>query len=671
MKHIVNLSIKTYPPKKCSRLVLFLSLAWMTCLYFISPATVVEARETPETVTHAVLNMDRYFVQVDAPSLNYQTCPDGTGRFYTETAKYHLYDIYNKNDRSDKYFCIMPLTTIQGDMSSPQAYEPAEFIKKIYKSRVPESTANQLSRDSYFMYGCLPPSERTRDRAMATQVRLWKNVGMSVSGDEFDWYSDEFREASARRHAWENSDSALQGQTYTLAAGESLTLNDDHGILQSLLYPAGFEPGQVQPIGGENSHLTAVWTWPNQLTIYADEEFKRTCQVDIAGGGDSTQTCYFDHINQGIISPEERLPWRSVSFAVEPETQYGSLKISKTGPQILRWQEASDFQQEKLYEPVWENLGLPGVEFHLISNETINIGGQEYAAGDLVYTLLTDDAGEALLEDIPCAQYVLLEVSEDPHYKNLSEGIPLTIVPDDEPVEAMAPFEVYNEKRSLSLSAYKVLQDTDTLSFAEVNQCLDDIRFVLRSRQDLPAHENTLPAGSLVAAAALTKVGEPNQAVELQESKSEVWTTFTMEIPDFGSYSLEEWNPHEKFLPFEPLQLDLTDPSRLSVTANGDYSVALVRPLVNQVRPKPQEQPSYDPPVIRSEQPTLPTVEWTPIPPRPLPAEPTSPPLYEAPPVTRQALIQQLPKTGQRGSWLSLTIGSAGMILLALRKKFL
>ena len=177
------------------------------------------------------------------------------------------------------------------------------------------------------------------------------------------------------------------------------------------------------------------------------------------------------------------------SEAVVTVTQYnmpqkGQLTITKTGEVFASVQE-----NDGLYQPVYEVMGLPGAVYDVIADEDIYTGdGTLRAAKDtVVETLTTGEDGTAQSGLLYLGRYRLEE-------RQAPEGMVLNTQPEyaeltyaGETVEVtQTAIGLYDERQKVDVSLFKALE-TDDLFGLGMNEEYKDISFGLYASADLTA----------------------------------------------------------------------------------------------------------------------------------------------------------------------------------------
>ena len=268
----------------------------------------------------------------------------------------------------------------------------------------------------------------------------------------------------------------------------------------------------------------------------------------------------------GYVLSSEPVPFTiDGSEAVVTVTQYnmpqkGQLTITKTGEVFASVQE-----NDGLYQPVYEVMGLPGAVYDVIADEDIYTGdGTLRAAKDtVVETLTTGEDGTAQSGLLYLGRYRLEE-------RQAPEGMVLNTQPEyaeltytGETVEVtQTAIGLYDERQKVDVSLFKALE-TDDLFGLGMNEEYKDISFGLYASADLTALDGSvIPAGGLLEVVSV----DPNEAGGYDAS-------FASDLP-FGSYYVKECTTNNAYI--------LSDTEYPVVFEYAGQEAALVQILVNE-----------------------------------------------------------------------------------------
>ena len=268
----------------------------------------------------------------------------------------------------------------------------------------------------------------------------------------------------------------------------------------------------------------------------------------------------------GYVLSSEPVPFTiDGSEAVVTVTQYnmpqkGQLTITKTGEVFASVQE-----NDGLYQPVYEVMGLPGAVYDVIADEDIYTGdGTLRAAKDtVVETLTTGEDGTAQSGLLYLGRYRLEE-------RQAPEGMVLNTQPEyaeltyaGETVEVtQTAIGLYDERQKVDVGLFKALE-TDDLFGLGMNEEYKDISFGLYASADLTALDGSvIPAGGLLEVVSI----DPNEAGGYDAS-------FASDLP-FGSYYVKERTTNSAYI--------LSDTEYPVVFEYAGQEAALVQILVNE-----------------------------------------------------------------------------------------
>ena len=268
----------------------------------------------------------------------------------------------------------------------------------------------------------------------------------------------------------------------------------------------------------------------------------------------------------GYVLSSEPVPFTiDGSEAVVTVTQYnmpqkGQLTITKTGEVFASVQE-----NDGLYQPVYEVMGLPGAVYDVIADEDIYTGdGTLRAAKDTVAeTLTTGEDGTAQSGLLYLGRYRLEE-------RQAPEGMVLNTQPEyaeltyaGETVEVtQTAVGLYDERQKVDVSLHKALE-TDGLFGLGMNEEYKDISFGLYASADLTAFDGSvIPAGGLLEVVSVSA----NEAGGYDAS-------FASDLP-FGSYYVKERTTNSAYI--------LSDTEYPVIFEYAGQEAALVQILVNE-----------------------------------------------------------------------------------------
>ena len=268
----------------------------------------------------------------------------------------------------------------------------------------------------------------------------------------------------------------------------------------------------------------------------------------------------------GYVLSSEPVPFTiDGSEAVVTVIQYnmpqkGQLTITKTGEVFASVQE-----NEGLYQPVYEVMGLPGAVYDVIADEDIYTGdGTLRAAKDtVVETLTTGDDGMAQSGLLYLGRYRLEErqapagmvVNTTPEYAELTyagETVDIT----------QTAIGLYDERQKVDITLSKALE-TDELFGIGFGEEYKDISFGLYASADLTAADGSvIPAGGLLEVVSVSA----NEAGGYDAS-------FASDLP-FGSYYVKERTTNSAYV--------LSDTEYPVVFEYAGQDAALAQILVNE-----------------------------------------------------------------------------------------
>ncbi len=267
----------------------------------------------------------------------------------------------------------------------------------------------------------------------------------------------------------------------------------------------------------------------------------------------------------GYVLATEPVPFTiDGSEAVVTVTQYnmpqkGRLTIYKTGEVFASVQE-----NDGLYQPVYEVMGLPGAVYDVIADEDIYTGDGtlRMAKDTVVETLTTGEDGTAQSGLLYLGRYRLEErqapmgmvLNSEPAYTELTYA--------GETVEVtQSAIGLYDERQKVEVALFKALE-TDELFDIGFGEEYKDVSFGLYASADLMAADGSvIPAGGLLEVVSVSV----NEAGSYDAS-------FASDLP-FGSYFVKERTTNNAYV--------LSDTEYPVIFEYTGQEAALVSILVN------------------------------------------------------------------------------------------
>ncbi len=244
---------------------------------------------------------------------------------------------------------------------------------------------------------------------------------------------------------------------------------------------------------------------------------------------------------------------------VDNMPQKAVVEVLKTADQFTKV-ESKNTEYGEVKTPIFEKVGLKGVEFELIAAEDITTpdGTVRYTNGQVVSTVVTGEDGIARTEEVYLGKYKLREVSSVNGYVLDTQPIDLDIqyTNDKEKVQ-LVHVDKENKKQSVKLSFEKIFKELETSKFKFTNK---EAIFGIYTKNNVVNYknENTLGMDELVD---IIKTDENNMVKN------------TVELP-VGQYYVKELyvsNPYGKLTDeyeFEVAYKDTLDKD-IQVTVNN------------------------------------------------------------------------------------------------------
>jgi hypothetical protein len=214
------------------------------------------------------------------------------------------------------------------------------------------------------------------------------------------------------------------------------------------------------------SHTYKVVEISTKQGYYLDPD--QTTQIkDLSGAG----TIDFDFVNEAIT---------------------GSITVEKSGQMLAGYSQTKKESGLVYTKFSYENQRLAGIEFTLKADEDLyDAGGKKvYDKNALVATLITDENGEASMNDLPLGKYVLKE-------SKTKDGLIL----DSQSYEIDLSTDSSSQKVVSYLQAVENQRQKMALDFTKTNaqnQALANAKYALYTTKDIVYGNKSIPAGTLI-----------------------------------------------------------------------------------------------------------------------------------------------------------------------------
>lgn len=537
----------------------------------------------------------------------------------------YIHYLFHSDGSHEMLFCIMPFAQVGSEYQCKYTLE--EALGWTYRLDVDAAQlASSLQEITYFGYSSIPPSNRTNEDYFATQYTLWEEMGFTVSeanGNDFSWYRPMAEHIQRKKANW-GLDPSFSGITHQVVPGETFSLTDDHLVIESFMYAAGYHPGtpaEVQP------GVTMTWDGANTLTFTFSKDILGEINLDFTAGAPlPTPEAYWFGDQQAKMPTVEKMPPKSFQIRFNAVWPTGSLKLVKTGAKITSYT-PTDVLGNTVYEPQYQEMPLAGAEFELRSAEILNSANGVIQAGETVASGTSDGNGSIFWEELPCGEYLLYETATPGEFINHEEAIPVSIT-ENGPNGEYQEITISNPRKYYDLIFKKVFKNCG--DYQEVD-LLTETNFAFETLEDLVYEEGVLPKGSLVSAGYL--IPQETDGIETvgtitADGEDKHWIG-RIEVPRLGLYRLTELSTHSDFQLCEAISLDLSDEGKAVRQDDGRYMFDLSVVLVNEKIPEETEAPT-ETTQKETEEPTPPNpTETTATTPETTPEKPTEPPQTE------------------------------------------
>ena len=222
-----------------------------------------------------------------------------------------------------------------------------------------------------------------------------------------------------------------------------------------------------------------------------------------------------------------------VNVTAKDMPQKGIITINKTGEVLV-----SANNEEDVYTPVYEEKGLPGVQFEITAAEDIYTpdGTLRYAKGTVVDTVTTDDSGVAKSKELYLGKYEIKEITTPAGMVTNTNVYSAELVYAGQDVDLVAAtVNVLNIRQKFTIDL------TKTMSMPTVNADKDaykDVKFGVYADEDILNYlgEVVIPSGSLVGYITIDENGKGILGVDLPVG----YKFHTKEVQTDEKYILDE-----------------------------------------------------------------------------------------------------------------------------------
>ena len=202
-----------------------------------------------------------------------------------------------------------------------------------------------------------------------------------------------------------------------------------------------------------------------------------------------------------------------IQVVKEDMAQKGVIKINKTGEVFSTVTENSC-----IYQPVYEVRGLPGAVFEITAAEDIYTpdGTLRYAAGEVVDTVTSDDAGNGESKPLYLGKYEVREITA-PFGMALNgetHTVELTYAGQEVEITETAA-SIYNERQKVTVTLEKAMKQNSLFGIG-MNGEITAVTFGLYAAEDLTAADGTvIPADGLMEIVSVDENGQGTVSTDL------------------------------------------------------------------------------------------------------------------------------------------------------------
>lgn len=227
---------------------------------------------------------------------------------------------------------------------------------------------------------------------------------------------------------------------------------------------------------------------------------------------------------------------KTIELVKYNKAQKGSITVTKTGDIFSSVKEinetsTSDEAKEnplKMYQPVYSNSTLSGIEFKITAGEDITTsdGTVRYKKGETVDTITTDKNGKAVSKQLYLGRYYVTETKAVSGYVLNRESYPVTLKYAGQNVEVTnSNITINNKRQKAEITLTKVFEVNEKIGIGEKGE-IKNVSFALYANEEIKASDSTIiPKDGLIEIVSVSENGK---------------ATFTTDIP-FGKYYVQEY----------------------------------------------------------------------------------------------------------------------------------
>ena len=229
---------------------------------------------------------------------------------------------------------------------------------------------------------------------------------------------------------------------------------------------------------------------------------------------------------------------KTIELVKYNKPQKATITVTKTGDIFSSVKETTETSKEnplKVYQPVYSNGKLSGVEFKITAGEDIITpdGTVRYKKGDTVDNITTDKNGKAVSKQLYLGKYYVTETKAVSGYVLNRESYPVTLKYAGQNVEVTnSSITINNKRQKAEITLTKILEVNEKLNIGEKGE-IKNVFFALYANEEIKASDSTIiPKDGLIEIVSVSENGK---------------ATFTTDIP-FGKYYVKEYTTDEHYV---------------------------------------------------------------------------------------------------------------------------
>ncbi|MEE0061277.1 MAG: SpaA isopeptide-forming pilin-related protein [Acutalibacteraceae bacterium] len=229
---------------------------------------------------------------------------------------------------------------------------------------------------------------------------------------------------------------------------------------------------------------------------------------------------------------------KTIELVKYNKPQKATITVTKTGDIFSSVKETSETSKEnplKVYQPVYSNGKLSGVEFKITAGEDIITpdGTVRYKKGDTVDNITTDKNGQAVSKQLYLGKYYVTETKAVSGYVLNRESYPVTLKYAGQNVEVTnSSVTVNNKRQKAEITLTKIFEVNEKLNIGKKAE-IKNVSFAFYANEEIKASDGKIiPKDGLIEILSVSENGK---------------ATFITNIP-FGKYYVQEYTTDKHYV---------------------------------------------------------------------------------------------------------------------------